>query len=601
MKKTCLMILALIALFCFASCKDDGSAALCKSLGSHDLQYVIEEDVHWLKCQQEGCAYKTEAEAHSGGEATCFRPAQCEICKTAYGGVLSHSGGHATCTEAAKCEKCGAIYEEAHGHKYISIEDECSKYKECSVCKIQLIQESHHVLDDNGSTCTVCHKNLLKFSFVLNNDGRSYSVSGVEFCETPNLTIPTENDGLPVTALEDWAFSGLAIEKVLIPAGIKEIGEYAFSDCRSLKSCVISNSVEVIGRGAFCASTLETITIGSAVTMIGNDAFSFTLLKSIMIPSNVEIIDENAFSDCEQLEEVVIGDGVKRIEQRAFARCNKLKKVILPNTLEYMEADVFEDSPAIECNIYKGMKYLGSATNPYFALVGSAGATQLVPHTDTVFYMSEALLNCENIVSAEIGPNVKFIGYRALGGMDSLEEITVHSDNAWYYVVNNILFDKSENKPIQACKTSVIPSDGSIALLEMDIFSFIASINTIYIPNSIKVVDFYFQGLNGLELLIIESDVEHLIIRGDYDGCERVTENCFKVYHCHTEAQWENVEVEYTFDRNAFIRQADCYGDTATHYFYSETEPTGEGNYWHYVDGVPTPWEDSMSSETNVI
>ena len=29
----------------------------------------------------------------------------------------------------------------------------------------------------------------------------------------------------------------------------------------------------------------------------------------------------------------------------------------------------------------------------------------------------------------------------------------------------------------------------------------------------------------------------------------------------------------------------------ATRYYYSESEPTEEGNFWHYVDGVPTKWE----------
>ena len=26
-------------------------------------------------------------------------------------------------------------------------------------------------------------------------------------------------------------------------------------------------------------------------------------------------------------------------------------------------------------------------------------------------------------------------------------------------------------------------------------------------------------------------------------------------------------------------------------YYYSETAPTDSGNYWHYVNGVPTIWE----------
>ena len=35
--------------------------------------------------------------------------------------------------------------------------------------------------------------------------------------------------------------------------------------------------------------------------------------------------------------------------------------------------------------------------------------------------------------------------------------------------------------------------------------------------------------------------------------------------------------------------------DAATKYFYSETEPTTEGNFWHYVEGVATPWETAST------
>ena len=27
-------------------------------------------------------------------------------------------------------------------------------------------------------------------------------------------------------------------------------------------------------------------------------------------------------------------------------------------------------------------------------------------------------------------------------------------------------------------------------------------------------------------------------------------------------------------------------------YFYSEEEPITSGNYWHYVNGLPTPWNE---------
>ena len=458
--------------------------------------------------------------------------------------------------------------------------------------------------------------------FELSEDGKSYIISSGQNCTAENVIIPAEYNGKPITEIGNDAFANMPIKSVVFPDSIKVIGEWsfcgdnelesitigqgvtiigstAFSECYSLKNVVIPDNVQMIGECAFsCCFELESVAIGSGIKVISKEAFGSTRLKSIVIPSTVETIDKNAFAYCEQLEEVVIGDGIKRIEQRAFADCKKLKKVILPNTLEYMEARTFEDSPVIECNIYMGMKYLGSATNPYFALVGSNGATQLIPHTDTVFYMSKALLNCENIVSVEVGPNVKFIGKYALAGMDALEEITVHSDNAFYYATNNLLFDKKTNVPVLGCKASVIPSDGSITELDLDIFSYISSIETIYIPKGIKTLHLSFNRMSGLERIIFETEIEHLIVHGDYDECEGKTEDCFSVYYCHTEEQWKNVNVEYTFSRTGMIRPTDCYGDYATHYFYSETEPTAKGNYWHYVDGVPTPWENPTPSET---
>ena len=52
------------------------------------------------------------------------------------------------------------------------------------------------------------------------------------------------------------------------------------------------------------------------------------------------------------------------------------------------------------------------------------------------------------------------------------------------------------------------------------------------------------------------------------------------IYYTGTKEDWGKIEI---MEYNIFLRNA-------TIYYYSESEPTTDGNYWHYVDGVPTAW-----------
>ena len=52
--------------------------------------------------------------------------------------------------------------------------------------------------------------------------------------------------------------------------------------------------------------------------------------------------------------------------------------------------------------------------------------------------------------------------------------------------------------------------------------------------------------------------------------------------------------VYYERDQSAWNKITLDAWDTTTNnlpiYYYSETQPTEEGNFWHYVDGVHTVW-----------
>ena len=90
----------------------------------------------------------------------------------------------------------------------------------------------------------------------------------------------------------------------------------------------------------------------------------------------------------------------------------------------------------------------------------------------------------------------------------------------------------------------------------------------------------------NLEALVIGSGVE-IIEHDQLIACD----NFARIYYMGTQEEWEKIDIAgrkstggVSFGSNRKLLEA-------TVYFYSEEEPTEEGNYWHYVDGVPTPWE----------
>ena len=90
--------------------------------------------------------------------------------------------------------------------------------------------------------------------------------------------------------------------------GITKIRSYAFSNCTSLTSVTIPNSVTSIGDSAFRnCSSLTSITIPNNVTSIRDSAFSqCTSLTSVTIPNSVTSIGNEAFRYNGNLESVTV-------------------------------------------------------------------------------------------------------------------------------------------------------------------------------------------------------------------------------------------------------------------------------------------------------
>jgi len=81
------------------------------------------------------------------------------------------------------------------------------------------------------------------------------------------------------------------------------------------------------------------------------------------------------------------------------------------------------------------------------------------------------------------------------------------------------------------------------------------------------------------------SAIENIVIPA---SVTKIYSNVFKqclqlssVFYMGSEEDWGKITIESAGNV--------CLTD-ATRYYYSETQPVDSGNYWHYVDGVPTVW-----------
>ncbi len=228
--------------------------------------------------------------------------------------ALGHSFGtwttvtEVTCTEPGKqtrvCSRCGAAEEqpiEVLGHSFGSwtgvTEATCTKpgteQRSCSRCGMFESQSvaalGHNMVD---GICTRCGSS--QFTFVLNGDGQSYTITGTNgtLDTSKKVVMPSYYNGLPVTQIRAGAFKSCNYSGGLqLPSNLTSIAESTFSGSTVAGTLVIPGSVKTIGTFAFNRLQVDTLILEEGVTTLESASFgSLRGRPAVTIPSTVSFI-----------------------------------------------------------------------------------------------------------------------------------------------------------------------------------------------------------------------------------------------------------------------------------------------------------------------
>lgn len=316
-----------------------------------------------------------------------------------------------------------------------------------------------------------------------------------------------------------------SLQDVVIPASVNCNGEEykvtgisdsAFTDCKSIRSVVISEGITYMGEEAFrrcdnlkrisIPSTLKSFTAEGLMALEeialaeGNSAFTLkdgalftkdmkTILlypayrsgKSFAVPDGVTEIGQNCFYNNQNLESILLPVSLETIGDGAFYECHKLRSISVPENVSYIDKYNFYGCESLESISLAGLGRVGK----------------------------DVISHCENLKQIAItGPVQLLSSYNDIYDTPKLESINASGESI-YNSEDGILYYKNQLAMYPAGKEgSVFVLPESINYIQSQAFNHCSHLKTVILPERVTLdymafhypaegpIDIYFGGDN---------------------------------------------------------------------------------------------------------
>lgn len=348
------------------------------------------------------------------------------------------------------------------------------------------------------------------------------------------LTIPSS-----VEKINEYAFDGATLKKVVLSEGIKEVSTNAFA-CAGIKEISLPKSLKTICFGAFGGSDITKINLeDTSVEGIEENAFINTKLKYICIPETVKSlgaenfsackmlkkvdyktpvsVPSRMFSGCEKLEEISFNSNVKEIFDFAFYGCKKLKLIILPANLRIINGDAFSNSGLSALRIPRRVEIVGP-----FAFADCEKLENIeIEDSEEHLSLKEYCFANTAIECFAIPSSVNEMSKGILSGNKELKSVDINANTDYIpqhftYCCPKLTDIKISNKKINAIGKEAFFKTGietineqfrNIEVIEEKAFAECHNLKSALFTMPVEIHDFIFANCENLEKIFIINSI----------------------------------------------------------------------------------------------